>query len=212
MLVQIFPSGPYFTNAYVAACENTREAAVIDPAPDSAKKILKYVEQNQLILKKILLTHSHWDHIADIKGLKDHAQLPVFIHPLDAPNLQSPGADGLPFSVQIPPIQPDVLLEDGMQISIGNLSFSVLHTPGHSPGCVCFYESQQKILFSGDTLFKGTIGNLSFPTSQPSLMLSSLEKIAKLPKETRIYPGHGPATTIAAESSWLFDAKNQFSL
>lgn len=210
MFSQVFPSGPFSTNAYVVACANTSEAAIIDPAPDSFDEIEAYILENRLTVKKILLTHSHWDHIADVKRLKEKYQAQVFVHPLDAPNLQEPGSDGLPCWVKIPAVQPDILLEEGMQISIGKLVLQVLHTPGHSPGCVCFYEPKQKVLFSGDTLFKGTIGNLSFPTSQPALMGTSLAKLAKLPEETRVFPGHGPMTTIREESSWLQDAKKLF--
>src|SRR5205085_3035340 len=134
-------------------------------------EISTYLNQHLLSVKKILLTHSHWDHIADVMPLKEKFHLPVYVHALDAPNLQQPGADGLPCWLTISGVQPDVLLEEGMEVPIGKLMFKVLHTPGHSPGCVCFYESSQHVLFSGDTLFKGTIGNLSFPTSQPSLMM-----------------------------------------
>lgn len=210
MFNQVFPSGPFSTNAYVVACANTREAAIIDPAPDSSPEIQAFVDENRLNVTKILLTHSHWDHIADVKQLKEIYQALVHIHPLDAPNLQKPGADGLPCWLNIPGVQPDILLEEGMRVPIGKLNFEVLHTPGHSAGCVCFYEPQQKVLFSGDTLFKGTIGNLSFPTSQPSLMWSSLAKLAQLPAGTQVFPGHGPETTIQAESSWLLDAKKLF--
>ena len=212
MLIQVFPSGPFSTNAYVVACPLTREAAIFDPAPDSAVAIQAFLSDQQLKPQKILLTHSHWDHIADVQQLKEFYQIPVAIHPLDAPNLQRPGADGLPCWITIPSVQPDILLEEGMQVPVGNLVFHVLYTPGHSPGCVCFYESQQQMLISGDTLFKGTIGNLSFPTSQPDLMWSSLAKLARLPPQTRIFPGHGPATTLAAESAWLSDAKKLFDL
>lgn len=210
MFIEAFPSGPFLTNAYVVACTNTREAAIIDPAPDSFQKIQTLVTNQQLKLTKILLTHSHWDHIADVQQFKKTYHVPVYVHPLDAPNLREPGADGLPCWVAIPAIQPEGLLEEGMQIAVGKLNFSILHTPGHSPGSICFYEPQQHILFSGDTLFQGTIGNLSFPTSVPDQMWPSLAKLAKLPPHTKVFPGHGPATTIEAEGSWLPHAKKLF--
>lgn len=210
MIIQVFPAGPYSTNAYVVACTNTRAAAVIDPAPNSFSAIHAFLTEQKFIPQKILLTHSHWDHIADITPLKEEYAIPVYIHSLDTPNLQRPGADNLPCSLAIPTVQPDVLLEEGMQIPVGKLMFQVIHTPGHSPGSVCFYEPQQLVLFSGDTLFKGTIGNLSFPTCQPSLMWPSLAKLAQLPPNTRVYPGHGRSTTIEAESKWLPYAKEMF--
>ncbi len=210
MLIKAFPSGPFSTNAYVVACAVTREAAILDPAPDSFPDIQDFLAQERLKAHKILLTHSHWDHIADIYQFKKHYPIAVYVHPLDVPNLQQPGSDGLPCWISIPAIQPDILLKEDMKIPVGMLTFEVLYTPGHSPGSVCFYEPHQHVLFSGDTLFQGTIGNLSFPTSQPSQMWSSLAKLAQLPPQTRVFPGHGPATTIQAESSWLPFAQNLF--
>lgn len=212
MFIQVFPSGPFSTNSYVVACSHSREAAIIDPAPDSASAIEAFLTQQNFNPQKILLTHSHWDHIADVNHLKEKYALPVLIHSLDVPNLQHPGTDGLPCWIHIIGVEPDILLQEGEQIKVGELSFQVLHTPGHSPGCICFFEPQQHVLFSGDTLFKGTIGNLSFPTSQPTLMSSSLAKLAQLPPQTRVFPGHGPSTTIQAESEWLCDPKKLFDL
>ncbi len=210
MFIQAFSCGPFYTNAYVVACARTNQAAIIDPSPDSAKNIQSFLLQHHLNAEKILLTHSHWDHIADVKPLKDQNKILLYIHPLDAPNLRNPGIDGLPCWLTIPPIEPDILIEEGMQISVGQLIFQILHTPGHSPGSVCFYESQQQVLFSGDTLFRGSIGNLSFPTSQPSLMWLSLTKLAQLSSHTRVFPGHGLETTIEAEYSLLIQAQKLF--
>ncbi len=103
-----------------------------------------------------------------------------------------------------------MILEEGDRISIGEIAFTVISTPGHSPGCVCFYCEKEHILFSGDTLFKGTIGNLTFPTSVPDEMWPSLDKLAALPPETKVYPGHGPSTTIGDES-WLPRARKLFT-
>ncbi|MFI0435677.1 MAG: MBL fold metallo-hydrolase [Parachlamydiaceae bacterium] len=203
MFIQAFPSGPYSTNAYVVACLNTQAAAIIDPAPSSYLKIESFISQQRLKPQKILLTHSHWDHIADVCLFKQRYQIPVEIHLMDAPNLQQPGADGLPCWLEIEPVQPDGFLEEGMKVCIGNLVFHVLHTPGHSPGSICLFEPDQQVLFSGDTLFKGAIGNLSFPTSEPSKMASSLKKLAELPGQTRVFPGHGPSTMIQNESKTL---------
>lgn len=199
MLIQVFPSGPYSTNAYLVGCQQTSEAAIIDPAPGSAKKIIPFISEKQWKITSILLTHSHWDHIADVHVLKETYHVPVYVHFLDAPNLKNPGTDQLPIMMEITGVEPDIFLEEGKEISVGNLHFQVIHTPGHSPGSVCFYESSQNLLLSGDTVFKGAIGNTSFPTSQPSLMRHSLDKLAKLPPSTKVLPGHGPSTTIQAE-------------
>jgi hydroxyacylglutathione hydrolase len=210
IVIQSFPSGPLATNAYVVACSDTAEAAVIDPASDSFLPIQEYLKSKNLILKKIFLTHSHWDHIADAAKFKQFFKAPLLIHSLDAPNLLKPGSDGLPCWIDIPSAEPDLFLEEGMEIPLGNLTFKVIHTPGHSPGCICLFEPRESVLFSGDTLFRGSYGNLSFPTGQPANMWNSLKKLAALPHETRVYPGHGPSTTIGKESSWLSDVQNIF--
>lgn len=202
-MLKIIPSGPYQTNAYVLSCPETSIAAIIDPSPDSAPTILRYLEQNHLKAESILLTHSHWDHIADVAPLKKAKALTVWIHPWDQPNLEHPGADSLPFPGVIEGVKPDKFFNDGDVIQVGNIQLRVIHTPGHSPGSVCFYDEVNGMLISGDTVFCGCIGNLSFPTSRPDLMESSLAKLAELPADTVVYPGHGPKTTIANEmANW----------
>lgn len=209
MLVQAFPSGPFETNAYVVVCQKTKKAAIIDPAPESGRKIKDWIEKNHLIPEKILLTHSHWDHIADVAYCKKQFDVPVSIHENDRSNLEMPGSDGLPCWIDIEPVSPDGFFKEGDRISIGNLCLEVIDTPGHTPGGVCFYAAEQNVLFSGDTLFRGTIGNLSFPSCVPHLMWESLAKLTKLPPNTKVYPGHGEITTIG-EESWLPKAKELF--
>lgn len=200
MYIQAFPCPPLETNAYIVGCKQTQEAAIIDPAPHSFSVIERFLSQHEWKPQLILLTHSHWDHIADTKQFKEHYRIPVYVHRLDAPNLENPGSDGLPLMIDIAPVKPDFLLEEGMEIKVGMLTFQVLHTPGHSAGSVCFYEPNHQLVLTGDTLFRGAIGKISFPTSQPFFMESSLAKLGQLPPQTRVFPGHGPSTTISAES------------
>ena len=209
MIIQAFPSGPFRTNAYLAICPCTREAAVIDPAPESFDRLTEFIESEQIKPKVLLITHSHWDHIGDAARIKSKYQLPVYIHTLDAKNLESPGSDGLLCWINIEGVKPSHLISEGDAIAIGDLTFKVIHTPGHTPGGVCYYCSEEKTLFSGDTLFKGTIGNLSFSTARPHLMWPSLNKLAQLPSDTRVYPGHGEDTTIGNEN-WLSQAEEIF--
>lgn len=209
MLIKTFPSGPFETNAYVVACQKTLFAAIIDPAPDSSNAIISYLTKNQLRPDKILITHSHWDHIADTAVLKNKFNLPVFIHAADSKNLEIPGSDQLPCWIDFEGVKPDGFFKEGDKILVGNLQFEVIDTPGHTPGGVCFYCAEKHVLLSGDTLFKGTIGNLSFPTARPKLMWESLKKLSKLPPQTVVYPGHGSMTTIGQER-WLAEAEAIF--
>jgi len=209
MFIKAFPSGPFLTNCYVVTCPETNKAAVIDPSPESSKAVSAYLQEQNFVLAKILLTHSHWDHIADVSILKKIHPAPVYIHTLDVPNLERPGSDKLPCWIDIEGVTPDVLFTDGDHVAVGNIDFSIIHTPGHTPGGICFFCEAELILFSGDTLFKGSIGNISFPTSLPEAMWTSLDKLALLPPSTKVYPGHGPSTTIRAEN-WLPNARTVF--
>ena len=170
MSYTVFPSGPFETNAYILYCPKTLEAAIIDPAPESASSLIAFISENNLTPKQIWLTHSHWDHIADVAVLKMRYKLKVFIHEEDAPNLQDPGSDRLPCWIAIEGVRPDQLIHEKDLLHLGTLTAEVIETPGHTPGGVCFYLPTENLLFSGDTLFQGSIGNLSFPTARPQLM------------------------------------------
>ena len=210
MIVYKFPSGPLETNAILVACAKTKRGAVIDPSFESTDALLQQAAESGIVIEKILLTHSHWDHFADAYPLKMRTSALVYVHPLDAKNVENPGSDRIPLFFPIHSVKPDRLLKEGDLIQVGDLTLLVIHSPGHSPGSVCFYLREQNILFSGDTLFQGSIGNLHLPTSEPSLMWESLRKLAQLPKETRVVPGHG-ADTLIGKEEWLLRAEEIFS-
>jgi len=201
MLIHTITCGPFDTNAYILSCPMTKESVIIDPGVESFDRIVSYLEKNHLHLKAIFLTHSHWDHIGDVFDLKAKYQIPVYIHEADQANLENPGSDQLPLFFPIKGTKADHLIKEGDILSFGNIQLTVLETPYHSPGSVCFYEPNEKLLISGDSLFQGNIGNYSFPTSEPKKMSSSLAKLAQLPPDTKVYPGHGGPTTIRAEQT-----------
>ncbi len=206
LIIETYASGPYQTNAYLVVCNATKSAIVIDPSLGSEKRIQKKIEAEEIDLKAIWLTHSHWDHIADCSAFrKSHgASLPIHVHFLDQDNLIKPGSDGIPSPITISAEKPTSLFREGSFLECGDFQFQVLHTPGHSPGSVCFLDLNSKILFTGDTLFQGTYGNVSFPTSSPKEMVSSLKRLSLLdPDDLIIYPGHGPSSTLAREKVWL---------
>lgn len=210
MLIQAFCSGPLDTNAYVVTCVKTKQSLLIDAPLESFKLIQEYLQKNRYTLKAIYLTHSHFDHIADVsKFMKQDPTLDLWVHKEDAKNVTYPGADGIPLFFPIDPATPTGFLEDKQQHCLGELAFSVIHTPGHSPGSSCLYFENSQDLFSGDTLFKSSIGTLSLPTSEPDRMWSSLKKLEILPQSVKVYPGHGNSTTIGQES-WLKHAQEYF--
>lgn len=209
MFIQSFPSGPVATNSYIVACEETKVAAIVDPAPGAAASLNECLAAHHFVPAAIFLTHSHWDHIADVAVLKEKWNIPVYIHKDDAYNLENPGSDGLPLWISIKPVKVDHFIKEGDILKVGNLEFRVIDTPGHTPGGVCFYCADHSILLSGDTLFKRSMGNISFATARPKLMWQSLNKLSLLPSETKVFSGHGEGTTIGQES-WLSRAKELF--
>jgi glyoxylase-like metal-dependent hydrolase (beta-lactamase superfamily II) len=207
MFIQVFSLPPSATNAYLVACPSTREAVLIDAPHTAYELVMPFVKKENYHLKMLWLTHSHWDHIADAKLCQEKCLIPIYIHPLDAPNLIAPGFDTLMPPMKIEGTYPDHALADGMLLKLGVLQFKVIHTPGHSPGSVCFYCAEENTLFAGDTLFKGSFGNVSFPTSQPKDMIASLSLLAQLPSDTKVFSGHGGPTTIKDERHWMVQAE-----
>jgi glyoxylase-like metal-dependent hydrolase (beta-lactamase superfamily II) len=183
-------TSPFGTNAYVVVCEATRESVLID-APGDEEKILDHLEGTNPVC--ILITHRHMDHTGALKRLKDELDVSVAAHIADAESL---------------PIQADMLLEDGNIVSFGNITLEVLHTPGHSPGSVCFLTGS--ILLAGDTIFPGGPGKTGTPDDFRQIIQSLEQKIFVLPDDVKIYPGHGESTTVKAakEEYAAFAAKS----
>jgi len=208
--LKTFCSGPAETNAYLLTCSDTKKTAIIDAPLDSLGPLLNEIKKESLHVEMILLTHSHWDHIADCHPLQKALGIPLYVHQKDAKNVENPGADGLPLFFPIEPSTVDGFLIEGQKIALGNLTLEVIHTPGHTPGGVCFYLQNQNTLLSGDTLFQRCMGRIDLPTaSAPSVMWASLHKLSLLPKETIVYPGHGDPTSIGKEA-WIADAEKKF--
>jgi glyoxylase-like metal-dependent hydrolase (beta-lactamase superfamily II) len=174
--------GPYQANCYILGCEKTKEGAVIDPG-DEVFRIVREVSRSSLKINHILLTHGHFDHTGGAKELKDITHAKVLIHPLDAMGLN---------------ISPDGDLSEGLTIQVGTFPVSVIHTPGHSPGGVCLHAPG--VVFTGDTLFAGSIGRTDFPGGDhEGLIRGVVNKIFPLGDHLRVYPGHGPSSTIGIE-------------
>ena len=190
--------GPIETRTLLLICPKTLEAIIVDPSFYSFQHFKPIIDEKQLFLKGVFLTHSHYDHIADAAKFRSLG-INVYVHGLDQKNLIAPGSDGLRMIHGLEGVSDPILIEEGDELSFGEEHFRVIHTPGHSPGSVCFYFFNRAILLSGDTLFKGGIGRLDLPTGQPELMEDSLKKLALIPKHTVVYPGHGFITTIEEE-------------
>jgi glyoxylase-like metal-dependent hydrolase (beta-lactamase superfamily II) len=206
-MFEIFTVGPVSTNCIVLYCKKTKECAIIDPGLGSFEKIKAAVEQKGLNVKRILLTHSHWDHIADLAKVKRFYNVDVYVHEKDANNVLYPGSDSVSsYGIEIEKIEDFKPLNEGDILPLGTFEVKVLHTPGHSYGSCCFYAEKDHLLISGDTLFHHGHGRLDLATSEKEKMMASLKRLAKLPPQTQVVSGHGPQFTIE-EEDWLKNIK-----
>jgi hydroxyacylglutathione hydrolase len=171
--------GPYGTNCYILVCQTTRDSVLID-TPAEADKIIEGLRDTNP--RYILLTHDHADHLGAFSELRAELKVPVAMHALDAESLPSP---------------PEVLLNDGDTVSFGDIVLEVLHTPGHTPGSLCFRAG--RYLIAGDTIFPGGPGKTGSPNHFRQIVQSITEKIFTLPDDTLIYPGHGDSTVLKKE-------------
>ena len=191
--------GELATNCYLFGCGGS-EACAIDIG-DNAKKVMQVLNQNHLELKAILLTHGHYDHVAGVEAVRKMTGATVYIHEADAVMLKSAEAN-LAYQLtekEYIPVQEYQTLRDGQILRIGDKEIQVLHTPGHTPGGVCYLT--EDMMFSGDTLFKGSIGRTDFPGSNPADMATSLKKLSVLTKNYHVLPGHFDGSTLEFEKS-----------
>jgi len=190
--------GPLQANCYILGEAPGGKAVVIDPGYEE-KKIQKALDSEKLIPEAVLNTHGHIDHI----GADEAFGVPVYVHSLDLKMLRDASLNLSDFLDRPFTVNSSVrTFEDGQELSFGTLLLKVIHTPGHTPGGVCFFllEPKSKILFSGDTLFYRGIGRADFSGADPGQLVSSIrEKIFTLSPETVVYPGHGVPTTIKEE-------------
>ena len=202
MDIQRIVTGAYQENAYLVF-DGAGKAAVVDPGED-APQILAALRDAGAKLAAVLLTHGHLDHIAALPALLAAAPAPAHVAAADAAWCFTERNRLEPYApVLSPPANLVEDLADGAEVRAGELVFRVLATPGHSPGSVCFLlegaPGAPAVLFAGDTLFAGSIGRTDFEGGDDAAMAASLRRLAALPAETRVLPGHGPATTIARE-------------
>ena len=195
MKIERLALGSFAANCYIIYDETSKEGIIIDPGA-GGPQIVKRIKDTGLNIKYVVLTHSHPDHIGALKEVKDTTGARVAIHADDVRGLQMGHRFAQAGSSPLP--TPDLLLKDGDAIDVGNLHFSVLHTPGHTQGGICLLI--EGVLFSGDTLFYTSVGRSDMPGGNGGQLIEAIfTKLLTLPDETVVLPGHGPETTIGAE-------------
>jgi glyoxylase-like metal-dependent hydrolase (beta-lactamase superfamily II) len=195
MIIKTIPVGQLEANCYVLADEDRNEAIIVDPG-DEPDRILD--EAGDAEVTHIVLTHAHFDHAGAVAEIKKATGAPIVLHEDEQEVYASIQDHGAFWGFKVPPPPPpDLFVQEGHEIPVGKMLFSVLHTPGHSPGGICLYI--QGTLITGDTLFMGSVGRTDLPGGSMAELRESFRKLMSLPDDTRVYPGHGPMTTIGKE-------------
>jgi len=200
MIHRVFPVGPLQCNCSIIGDEQTREAMVIDPG-DQIEDILKILKSENLTLKQIVVTHAHIDHVGGAMKLKAATGAPILMNQKDEVLLKMLDVQASWIGMKPPgAVQVDEAVGEGRILQVGNLSSTVIHTPGHTEGSICLYFPEQKTLIAGDTLFAGSIGRTDLPGGSFEKIIRSLHnQLLQLPDDTQVVPGHGPMTTIGQE-------------
>jgi glyoxylase-like metal-dependent hydrolase (beta-lactamase superfamily II) len=200
MIIETFPVGPLQCNCTILGDEQAGEAIVIDPG-DEISRIQRRLTDLRLKLKQILVTHAHIDHVGGALKLKRLTGAPILMNENDLPQLKFMDMQAGWLGVATPETAPpDDLLTDGLEVGLESCPAQVIHTPGHTQGSVCLHFVPLKLLVAGDTLFAGSIGRTDLPGGDYDQIIQSIEsRLLPLPDETKVLPGHGPATTIGAE-------------
>jgi hydroxyacylglutathione hydrolase len=200
LIFEVFPAGVYQANCFLLGDENTKEGAIVDPG-GNAEGILKEIDRLGLKVRYIILTHGHGDHIAAVHRVKEETGAKVLLNKKDLYLTSGATLELIPILRNMKLFDIDEFINDGDILKLGSTSINILETPGHTPGSVSL-NIEDKVI-TGDAVFRGSIGRTDFEfASQEQLITSIKEKILTLPDETKIFPGHGPSTTVGAEKKY----------
>ena len=203
MIVKRFILGMASTNSYVVTDSETKECVIVDIGAYS-EVMENYIKDNGYTLKGILLTHGHFDHIMGLDGMLKNHDVPVYIYEEEMEMVKDPSLNASTcFGLNYAFGGKVNGLKDGEVLNIAGMDFKVIHTPGHTKGGCCYYEEDEKVLFSGDTLFQRSVGRSDLPTGSGGELIRSLrDTLFNLPDETKVYPGHMDTTTIEYEKKY----------
>lgn len=204
MKIDLLVLGLYQTNCYVLRKSDAAKDCLIVDAGLGGSELIDFLQEHKFNPVAVALTHGHIDHIAAVTALRKHyPDIKVYIHKLDAEMIASPLHNLSALAGRLFRVKPaDFLIEDKSIIEHAGIRLTVVHTPGHTPGGICLYSKDEGIVFTNDTLFAESVGRTDFPGGSMGELIKSInEKLLTLPDETKVYPGHGPITTIAQEKT-----------
>jgi len=197
MIIKKLVVGSLENNCYIIADEKTNECFITDPG-DEPDRILDLIHKNNLIMKYIICTHAHFDHVAAIPEIKEGTKARIVLHSDDLNMYRSTKDQAAAWGYEIDPLpEPDIFVSEGDILELGGLKFEVLHTPGHTQGGICLYG--EGIVITGDTLFAGSVGRTDLQGGDISKLRKSFKRLMSLPDEVKVLTGHGPESTIKKE-------------
>lgn len=207
MIIKKLVVGQLQVNCIIIGDTETKECMIIDPG-DEPDRIADIVSENGLKATKIVCTHTHFDHIGAVPELVESNGLDLCIHKDELSIYEEAGRMAASWGFEIDTLpKPTVILNEGDTVSVGSITFTVLHTPGHTPGGICLYK-ENELIVTGDTLFAESIGRTDLPGGDMSLMLNSLKRLTTLPDAVNVLPGHGPETNLGREKKFNYFMKD----
>ena len=196
------PVGAFITNCYIAEGQEPGRGFLVDPA-DNPKKLISILEEKQICPEAILLTHGHFDHILAAEAIRDRYQIPIYACQKEEKTLQDPKINLTAYHMDSYTLKADVYLTDLQVVELAGFSVQMIETPGHTVGSCCYYLKDEGVLFSGDTVFCGSVGRTDFPEGSTAAIVESLHRLLDaLPDDTEVYPGHDASTTIGYEKRY----------
>lgn len=202
MKINQYVVGPVQTNCYFVINDETREMLCVDPG-ESAKQLAERARRDGLKPVAVLLTHGHFDHVTGASAFANEFGIPVYIHEAEKETLSNPQLNASWMMGRSYTYSADHFLKDGEQVTLAGMTFQVFLTPGHTPGGCCYYFPKEEVVFTGDSLFCGSIGRTDFPKGSMSQLVNAVKtKLMVLPENTTVYPGHNEITTIGYEKKY----------
>lgn len=195
--------GPLDTNAYLIGDDVSREAIIVDTPQGVTADLDEAIRAGGFTVTRIVLTHAHWDHIADANEARAATGAGVYAHPLAVDRLAHPDNDRLQLPFVLEAVTLDGTLDEGDTVPVGEHTFTVLHLPGHDPAHIALFSPEDLLLFGGDVVFAGGHGRTDLPGADQETMNRTLARLLTLPADTTVYPGHGEPTKLAAETGWM---------